>query len=87
MKKKTSTLLAGALVTGLIAGTVAMADTAQTEEKPADDKQVSGTKNGCSGKTAEGKNSCSVKKDKKVKKSAKNKCAGKNGCGEKEEGK
>lgn len=90
MKHKSSTLLAGALITGLLAGSVAMADNAEQETKPGDGQQMTGTKNSCSGKTATDKNSCSGKKDKKAKKGAKNSCAGKNGCGEKgdkEEGK
>jgi len=88
MKKKTSTVLAGALITGLLAGSMAMADSNQKEPQKGDEQEVSGTKNSCSGKTADDKNSCAGKKDmkeKKAKKGAKNACSGKNGCGEKQE--
>lgn len=87
MKNKSSALFASAIITGLLAGSVAMADNAEQETQPGDKQEMSGTKNSCSGKTAGEKNSCAGKKDKKskAKKDAKNSCGGKNGCGEKQE--
>ena len=86
MNKKHYSILTGALITGLLAGSVAMADANQKDEQTGETQEMSGTKNSCSGKTTD-KNSCAGKKDKKSKgkKDAKNSCGGKNGCGEKQE--
>lgn len=82
MNKQISKLMTGALITGLLAGSVALAEEGAT--KTADEgQQMSAGKDGCQGKTAKkDKNSCKGHaKAKKAK--GKNGCNGKDGCNEK----
>ncbi len=88
MKNQFSKLLTGALVTGILAGGVALAEDNATHS--AQQPVASSDKNGCNQKKQDEmkeKNGCKgiTKKDDKnscaAKKQEKNACGGKNGCG------
>ena len=79
MSNKLTTLLAGAVITGLIAGSVAKAEDTVGNSQSGQDQQVSGDKNNCKGKV-KSKDSCTGKAAMANKKKDKNSCSGKNGC-------
>ena len=88
-----SKLLTVAIISGLVAGNMALAN--DTEPGSSGGDQMTAEKNGCKGmdkgetknscKGMEGKHkdSCKGKKGKMKKKGGKNSCSGPNGCGEK----
>jgi hypothetical protein len=77
MKKQLSALFTGAIVSGLLAGSIVNAE--EKKEDNAGGDKVASEKSNCSGK-AEGKHSCKGKDAKKAKKD-KHSCKG--GCSEK----
>ena len=82
MNLKAKHLLTGALITGLLSGTAALANEGANQGGD-DGQQMSAGKDGCQGKTAKEKNSC--KGHAKKKKKDKNACSGKDGCGQKKD--
>lgn len=82
MNNKLSGLLMGAVITGLIAGSVAKANESTDNPSGQGDQKMSADKNNCKGKMQDkDKNKCKGKamEDQKKKKD-KNACSGKNGC-------
>lgn len=77
MNNKLTGLLTTAIITGLMAGSVASAEDKTTEGS--DKSKVSADKNACKGHSTMDKNGCKGESMKK-KKADKNSC--KNGCGE-----
>lgn len=80
MNQKFASVLTAAVISGLLAGSIALAESAKTESK---DATMSADKNGCKGMAGDDKNSCKGQMMKKKKKNDKNSC--KNGCGEAKE--
>lgn len=79
MNLKSIQILTGALITGLLSGTSALADEG-ANQPTGDTQQMNAGKDGCQGKSAKHKDSC--KGQTKKKKKNKNGCGGKDGCGQ-----
>lgn len=91
MKPNVKTLLTGAVVSGLLMGGSAFANSSSKTSDSAQGFQLAKGKDGCGEKkkdedsekdSCSGKDGCGAKKDKK-KKGDKDACSGKDGCGSK----
>lgn len=80
MNQKFTSILTAAVISGLMAGSIAHAEGSKAESK---DSTMSADKNSCKSMTGNDKNSCKGQMMKKKKKNDKNSC--KNGCGEAKE--